>query len=132
MPRKVFAPTLTPDQAGSYDPVIFALTGHLLAGYHEGRVVYGDEWTSRDFHCLPDLPAGALDDLTQTTMEGPNGTTYHVPSVIGFLRACIIDPERDEFDAIIRAKDKLIGNDVLVEAMQYVTEELSGGRPTRR
>lgn len=129
MPRRVFTNALTTGR----DPVVYAINGHLVAGYDDHKQpIPGDPWESQDFTCLPDMPATAMDVLTTTVADGPSGTTYNVPSVIDFLALCLVPPDRDAFQEIVRDPSILIANTTLVDIMQYVASELAGGRPTRR
>lgn len=121
MPRKAFVSKINP--ALLADPVIADIGGTLLSG--EG------EW-SRSFQCLPIIPAGAMDDLSNMVYvdQRTGKQMYNAPSLIGFMKQVIVPEQVDEFVELMHSTEFLVDLAELGACMEWVVEELMS-RPTQ-
>lgn len=90
------------------------------------RLSNGETW-SEDFTCLPEVPGGALDDLTASVgVDAQGRMTFNKVSVLRFMRSVIVEEDEQKFDAMVHDKDKLVQLETLGDMMMRVAEAIVG------
>lgn len=129
MASKTFASAIDPSVI---EATSFFVEGRRLSYDDSGEAVWGEPWKEGPFRCLPEIPAIALDRLASSIGTNTRGeTTYNAPSVVGFLRAVLIPPDRAKLDTLLDDDSRPVTLEHLAEIMGWVTEEL-GTRPSGR
>lgn len=94
-------------------------------------VMSGKEWTER-FHCVPDIPPAAWDDLSSSVGTDRRGRqVYNHVSLLRFFNQVLVDEDVERFNDLMSDKDKAVEIEVLGEIMEWLTEAASGV-PTQR
>lgn len=94
-------------------------------------VMSGEEWSER-FHCVPDIPPAAWDDLASSVGTDRRGRqVYNHVSLLRFFNQVLVDDDVERFNDLMADKDKAVEIEVLGEIMEWLTEAESGV-PTQR
>lgn len=107
-------------------PLQFVLDGQTLPTKARPE---SEPW-EETFTVLPDLPPGALADLSAgATVNSEGDVVWQRLSVLRFVRSVLIPEDEGRWDVLMRDKRRPVRLDVLGQVMFHITAEKSG-RPT--
>jgi hypothetical protein len=97
----------------------------------DGTLPDGSGW-AETFTCVPEAPAGVLDDLVASMgIDGDGNQRFNNVSLLRFIRGVLVEGDVGRFERLVRDKARVVPLETLGEIMLWLAEELTG-RPTSR
>lgn len=93
----------------------------------------GNLWVET-FHTPGVIPLAVMSDAIRAfeINKGGGGVQIdHIPAMIDFLTAAVLDEDRPRFSALIRSTDRFVDAEQIAEVVEFVTEGVFA-RPTER